>query len=150
MDEQLLEHEHYNNALYQRYHCDVWLPENVMSGASLFLPPPGTRLNLSRHYQEIQADRRLPRVVNMPARYEIIDVTIIRDTWAVFRVLIRFPWYWKSKKRAIHDLALVLEGDYTIVTAFWIRQEDKHETLDVGLYEQPPVEQEVQVGNAVN
>lgn len=129
---------HFDRQLYARYHRDVYLPDHVRAGAVAFLPPPGTPLGLTRHYEDIQHGRNLPSELHMPHTYEVVDVTVIRQTWAVFRVLIRTPWYWGKGRRARHDLVLALEGDYDCVTAFWIRREDQHETLDRGAYEQPP------------
>ena len=81
----------------------------------------------------------------MPSWYYLIDTIIVKETRAVFRALIRFPWH--SKKGKIkYDLCVVLEGDYEVVTAFWIRIDDDHPTLDVTMYEQaPPSEAEARL-----
>ncbi len=127
---------HFDTALYARYHKDVLMPLHVREGARAFLPPSSTPLGLSKHYKDVQEERNLPAHLLMPKYAEIIDVTVVRETWAIFRVLVRAPWYW-GRQRARHDIVLALEGDYCIVTAYWIRREDEHETLDRSAYEQP-------------
>ncbi len=131
---------HYDGSIFARYHTEIYMPENVRRGLFDFLPPPGAQLKLSKHYQETAAKRHLPLLLRIAGNYEIIDATVVRDTWAIYRVLIRMPWFWSKGRRAIHDLCLVLEGDYEVVTAYWIRREDQHETLDASVYEQPPME----------
>jgi hypothetical protein len=119
--------------LYQRYHTSVYLPDTIREAAEAFLPLKGTPLVFSDHYQRIQAERRLPRSIYMPYTYSIIDVTTIRATGGIVRVLIRSPW-----NRRV-DIAVVLEGDFEVVTAFYASPRDEHQTLDVSVYEPVPV-----------
>lgn len=142
--------EHFDSR-YARYHIDVWMPDLVREASLGFLPPPLTPLTLSKHYTEWQESRHLPPKLHMPRNFQLIDVTLVRETAAVFRAMIRFPWFRRRKvavtvtepghprtERSPYDLVLVLEGDYEVVTAFWIRSSDRHETLDASLYEQLP------------
>ena len=126
---------HYDGSVFARYHTGIYMPENVRRGIFDFLPPPGTALKFSKHYSDTVKDRHLPGNLRMPSSHEIIDATVVRDTWAIYRVLIRSPWFWSKGRRALHDLCMVLEGDYEVVTAYWIRREDQHETLDYSVYE---------------
>lgn len=129
--------EHFRDDLYLRYHSEVYMPDEIREAVEAFLPPPSTPLSLSPHYLRTAADRHLPNSLYMPKWYYLIDTIIVRDTMAVFRALIRFPW--RSKKGRIkYDLCVVLEGDYEVVTGFWIRVGDDHPTLDTSLYEQAP------------
>lgn len=127
--------EHFRNDVYARYHKDIYMPPNIVRGALAFLPPVGTILNLSQHYVETREERNLPKLIRMPPTYDVIDVTIIRDTWAVWRIMIRTPWFWSKGKRAKHDLCIVLEGDYEVVTSYWVGKNDQHTTLDPENYE---------------
>ncbi|KKN72498.1 hypothetical protein LCGC14_0410020 [marine sediment metagenome] len=127
------EQEHLNDSRYMRYHKDVYLPRNIIEAALEFLPDTGVGLGRSRHYDFVMTERGLPSVVNMPEEYEIIDVTVIRDTFAVFRVCIRFPWPGKMS-----DFVTVLEGDYEMVSSYWNAKRDRHRTLDEVQYEQSP------------
>ena len=119
--------------LYARYHVDVYLPDWLRTAAEAFLPHKGTPLPLSEHYQKIHVARKLPGSLYMPYTFDIIDITTVRITNAIFRVLIRAPWNSKV------DINLALEGDFEVVTAFWANSYDLHRTLDVNTYEQAPV-----------
>ena len=121
--------EHQDKTLYMRYHKDIYMPEHILADARAFLPDKGTILPLSPHYNMVQKQRGLPVSIRMPGVFDIVDVSIVRAAGVVFRVLIRTPW----TKRT--DLALVLEGDYEVVTAFWIKARDRHATLDHDAYE---------------
>lgn len=123
------QHKHEDQAKYLRYHRSVYLPAHVARAAREFLPPALTPLKLSFHYREIQAERKLPIVLYMPLTYEIIDVTVVRDTRAIYRVMVRFHWNKRS------DFAMVLEGDWELVTGFWQNPKDTHVTLDLTPYE---------------
>jgi hypothetical protein len=125
--------EHLDRDRYARFHRDVYLPANVIEGALAFLPDAGVELRLSQHYRRIMDSRHLPPRIVMPADFEIIDVTIVLDTWAVFRICIRFDWPGRR-----FDLVLVIEGDYEALTAYWQAKDDHHDTLDAEGYEQPP------------
>ena len=124
--------EHMDSNLYARYHRDVWLPESVRVAAAHFLPFKDRELPLSAHYTRIQRARRLPPTLHMPRYYDLIDVTTVRSTGAIFRVFIRAAW-----NRAT-DVCLVLEGDHEVVTAFFISADDMHRTLDTSVYEERP------------
>lgn len=124
--------EHMDSNLYARYHRDVWLPESVRVAAAHFLPFKDTELPLSAHYTRIQRKRRLPTVLRMPWHYDLIDVTTVRGTGAIFRVFIRAAWNHTT------DFCMVLEGDHEVVTAFFISAGDMHQTLDVSVYEERP------------
>lgn len=129
--------EHHDATLYVRYHRDVWLPDWVVTAARAFLPQRNTDLILSDHYRRIEKDRKLPHMLHMPRAYDIIDVTMVRGTRVVFRVLIRAPFNNKV------DIGLVLEGDHEVVTAFWASPNDNHPTLDISAYEQEMKQGEV-------
>ena len=137
MNDLLLGSEHKNKTLYSRYHKDIYMPEAVLKAAEHFLPHAGEPLPLSVHYHKVRAARKLPKSIYMPYAYHIIDVTVFKAANAVFRVLVRAPW-----NRDV-DIGLVLEGDFEIVTAFWVSPGNGHETLDKALYEQPPVVEEL-------
>ena len=122
--------EHHDTQLYARYHRDVWMPDWIVASARAFLPDKGSELLLTDHYRRIQKERKLPNSIYMPRSYDVIDVTTMRGTPVVFRALIRAPWNNKV------DIGLVLEGDFSVVTAFWQSPNDKHETLDSSVYEQ--------------
>ena len=124
--------EHMDSTLYDRYHMNVYLPESLREQAVAFLPPKGTPLPLSDHYSRIKTERRLPAEIYMPYTYDIVDVTLIKATNTIFRVLVRAPW-----NRRV-DICLALEGDFEICTAFWASPRDSHRGLDVNVYEQPP------------
>ena len=128
--------EHKNKALYTRYHRDIYMPKEVLEAADRFLPLQGEPLPLSVHYHSVKASRKLPKSIYMPYAYNIVDVTVFTAANAIFRVLIRAPW------NADVDIGLVLEGDFEIVTAFWISPDNGHETLDKALYEQGPREED--------
>ena len=129
--------EHLKDDLYVRYHSEIYMPPEVRKAVEEFLPPPRTELTLSQHYLRTAADRHLPLHLYMPEWYYLIDTILVKETRAVFRALIRFPW--RSKGRQIrYDLCVVLEGDYEAVTGFWIRVDDNHPTLDQTMYEQAP------------
>ena len=135
MPEQI--HEHQRVDKYIRYHKDVFLPGHILKGATDFLPPAYTPLRLSKSYLGRMDDRHLPPEVYMPRVYEIIDVTVIRDTWAVFRVMIQFRW--TSRKVGVKkqsDFVIVLDGDYEVVTGFWLRQGQKPRVDNWEVYEQ--------------
>ena len=121
---------HSDTTLYDRYHKDIYLPTDVSVAAHQFLPPTMEPLRVSEHYKKLAEERHLPSEVYMPKYFTVIDVTMIRETMAVYRVLIRFHW-----NKGV-DLAVVLEGDYEMVSAWWCRPHDKHETLDGDQYVQ--------------
>ena len=125
-------YEHQDKNLYQRYHRDVWLPDSLRRAAALFLPEPLTPLPLSRHYRELQERHRLPTSLYMPRVYDLIELSVVRGTGAIFRALIRAPWNQRS------DICLVLEGDFEVVTAFYARPNDRHLSLDTRPYEPEP------------
>jgi len=124
-------YEHENQDRYLRFHHAIYLPNHVVEAAEEFLPPPGQPLRLSRHYEEIMDERKLPTIVRMPGTYKIIDVTITKDTAVVFRVVVRFQW-------GRSDFVTVLEGDWEIVSAYWKNPKDWHSTLDPTPYEPRP------------
>lgn len=130
--------EHTRRDRYVRYHRDVWLPHWVRGPAEEFLPAARTPLTPSAHYEEIAEKRQLPLSVYMPASYSIIEVAVVVETHAVYRVTIRAPW-----NRRV-DIVLVLEGDYQIVTGFWINRGDEHRSLNKEVYEQEPVSTSLQ------
>lgn len=133
-------YEHQDKNLYQRFHRDVWLPDSLRLTAAQFLPKPLTPLPLSRHYGELQERYKLPRSLYMPRVYDLIELSVVRGTGAIFRALIRAPWNQRS------DICLVLEGDHEVVTAFYARPNDRHPSLDTRPYEPlppTPVEQRV-------
>jgi hypothetical protein len=121
--------EHQDKDLYARYHKDVYMPSWVVAGAKAFLPDRGTDLLLSRHYLRVQDERHLPPLLYMPMKYDIVDVTTVREVWAIFRVLIRAPF------NKVVDIGIVLEGDHEVVTAFFLNPSDDHATLDTSVYE---------------
>ncbi len=124
--------EHLDSTRYRRYHKDIYLPANVIQGALAFLPDPGVELGLSPYYLRERERRGLPKHVNMPDDYEIVNVTIVRDTWAVFRVCISFL-HWSQR----YNLVLVLDGDYEVTVAYrWSRSKVK--LLDPTGYETAP------------
>ena len=103
---------------YIRYHREVYWPDIVADAAEDFLPIAATHLPLSHHYMELA--RGLPDNVFMPKEYNIIEATLVKDTLAVFRVMIRFLWSRAdTRKGRKSDLVLILEGDYQILTGFW-------------------------------
>lgn len=121
--------DHVDPDRYTRYHQDVYWPIEIEQAVTVFLPPPGQQFTLSPHYKRIQADRHLPNVVRMPRAYTVIEATITKDTRIVYRVLLRFVFNKRS------DLAVVLEGDWEMVTAFWQSPNDWHQdTLDTEQY----------------
>ena len=113
---------------FLRYHRDIYLPDHVMSAATDFLPPPRTQLPLSMHYLAIQEDRRLPPMIYMQEDYDVIYVTVFKDTMVVYSVMVRFRWNRRS------DFAMVLEGNWEVVTGFWANPKDRHATLDPTSY----------------
>jgi hypothetical protein len=125
--------EHLDDQRYARFHKDVYLPANIVRGVFDFLPDSGVELRLSQHYQRIMESRHLPPSIIMPKDFEIIDVTIVRETWAVFRTCIRFDWPGRR-----FDFVLVIEGDYEALTGYWNSKEDRHGSLDTEGYERPP------------
>ena len=124
--------EHMDTSLYSRFHTDIYMPRSLREQAVAFLPAKGTPLPLSDHYAKIKDERRLPDTVYMPYTYDIVDVTVIKATNTIFRVLVRAPW-----NRRV-DICLALEGDFEVCTAFWASPRDSHRGLDVNVYEQPP------------
>ncbi len=121
--------DHVNPDRYLRYHQDVHWPLGIAQAVAEFLPPPGQPFTLSPHYRRIQADRHLPDVVRMPSNYTVIEATVTKDTRIIYRVLLRFVFNQRS------DLAVVLEGDWEMVTAFWQSPNDWHQdTLDTEGY----------------
>lgn len=125
--------EHLDASRYLRYHSHIYLPAHILQGALAFLPDTGVELRLSRHYRQVMDARGLPDRVVMPEDYEIIDVTVVRNTWAVFRVCIRFEWPGRT-----FDFVAVVQGDYEIVSAYWNAKDDRHRWLDDEGYEQSP------------
>ncbi len=134
--EQHLNQEHYDKEKYQQYHQDIFLPNEVRDAALTFLPPRGHTFTLSGHYLEVSEDRNLPPKVLMPKTFVLTDVTLITNTRAIFRVAIRFRWTGrKIKKSQQKDLVIVIEGDWEIVTGYWVRP-DKELKYDRGVYVQ--------------
>lgn len=131
------EDEHLSDR-YIRYHSDIYMPVNVLEAAVEFLPDTGASLPLSEHYARISAARNLPRALVMLDHWDIVDVTVIRDTRAIFRVCIRYPWPGST----LLDIVLVLEGDHEIVSAYWNAKDDRHKTLDPTTYVQNPAKAE--------
>ena len=125
---------------YERYHTSVYLPDYIEEAAEDFLPLGGVDLLLSNFYWRKREEKRLPRAIRMPQAYQMIDVTLVEATKAVFRVCIRFPWTPRNlpdSKR--FDMQLVLEGDGEVVTAQLLRASravDKY--VEEGEYEQEP------------
>lgn len=66
----------------------------------------------------------------MPEVVEIIDVTVVKDTQVIYRVLVRGRW---SERM---DFCMVLDGDFSIVTGFFINRRDHHPKLDTSVYEE--------------
>ena len=128
----VMRQEHQDRNLYQRYHRDVWLPDSLRLAAAQFLPDRGKELPISRHYRELQERYKLPLRLHMPHVYDLIELSVVRGTGAIFRALIRAPWNRRS------DICIVLEGDFEVVTAFYASQSDMHSTLDMSLYEPLP------------
>lgn len=123
--------DHIDDSRFLRYHVDVHFPREVAQAAAEFLPPPGQSLPLSAHYKRIQPVRNLPIGVSMPNHWQVIEATVTKETGVVYRVLIRFVWNKRS------DLAVVLEGDWEMVTAYWQSPNDFHyDTLDRSQYVQ--------------
>ena len=129
--------DHVDPDRYLRYHQDVHWPRHIDEAVSVFLPPPGQPFTLSPHYKRIQGDRHLPDVVRMPRTYMAIEATVTKDTRIIYRVLIRFVFNQRS------DLAVVLEGDWEMVTAFWQSPNDFHyNTLNTEPYVKETDEEE--------
>ena len=123
--------EHVKDDRYLRYHTDVYFPPGIAQAVAEFLPPPGQAFTSSPHYKKIQPERHLPDEVYMPMHWQVIEATVTKDTRIVFRVLIRFIFNKRS------DLAVVLEGDWEMVTAYWQSPNDFHQdTLDRTQYVQ--------------
>lgn len=123
--------DHVNDQRYLRYHAALYWPTGIAQAVVEFLPPPGQPFTRSSHYQRVQGDRHLPSVVRMPGQWSAIEATVTKDTWIVYRVLIRFLFNRRS------DLAVVLEGDWEMVTAYWQSPNDWHQdTLDKERYVQ--------------
>ena len=134
--EQHLNQEHYDREKYQQYHQDIFLPHEIRDAALAFLPPRGHPFTLSKHYLEVSEERNLPPRVLMPKEFMLTDVTLITDTRAIFRVAIRFRWTGrKIKKSQQKDLVVVIEGDWEIVTGYWVRP-DKELRYDREVYVQ--------------
>lgn len=112
--------EHEDRDRYLRYHCQVYMPPSVREAAEEFLPPGMTPLPLSKHYQEMMEERKLPEKLHMPKGYDcdIVDVTVARETMVIYRVMVRFKWNRRS------DFVMVLEGDWEVVTGFWRNPKD--------------------------
>lgn len=120
--------EHEDRKRYLRYHCQVYLPDSVRDAAGDFLPPVKTPLPLSKHYQGTMEERKLPKKLHMPREFDIVDVTVARETMVIYRVMIRSHWNPKS------DFVMVLEGDWEVVTGFWRSPKDWN-LADDGPYE---------------
>lgn len=127
---------------YARYHTDVWMPAMIREDVARKLPLSGTRMRLGFHYFA-EDRRRTPDEILMPARALcwLIDVTQIRATGEIVRCCIRYEY------DGDRDLCLVVEFASsvtphtprpTVVTAYWNRRGDRHQTLDVDVYEQDP------------
>ncbi len=126
--------EHEDRRKYLRYHCQVWMPTSVKEAAEDFLPPPGlTILPLSTHYREMMEERKLPTRLHMPKEFDIVDVTVARETMVIYRVMVRFRWNKRS------DFVMVLEGDWEVVTGFWRNPKDWN-LADEGPYQKPESE----------
>ena len=106
--------------IYDRYHVDIYFPDELKQVVSETLPPVGMELPLSQYYLRQRDERKLPEMINIPASPELIEATVVRETGAVYRSVIRFPW-----KEAVSDLCIVLEGDYEVVTAYWVQPGSK-------------------------
>ena len=133
----MTEGEHYSDR-YIRYHSAIYMPEYITVAALEFLPPAHLDLPMSNHYEGLRDARRLPPSLSMPDDFEIVDVTIIRDTLALFRVCIRLPWPGTD----LIDLVMVLEGDHEVVSAYWNARDDRHGTLDPAMYVENPAKAE--------
>ncbi|KKK78078.1 hypothetical protein LCGC14_2847190, partial [marine sediment metagenome] len=72
--------------IYERYHTSVYLPDYVLQAAEDFLPLAGVDLPLSNFYWRKREEKRLPRSIRMPSTYQIVDVTLVAETRAVYRV----------------------------------------------------------------
>ena len=131
------EDEHLSDR-YLRYHSDIYMPVNILEAAVEFLPDEDMDLPLSRHYEGIRDERSLPSMLTMPRSFDIVDVTVIRDTRAVFRVCIRYIW----SRSTLFDLILILEGDHEVVSAYWNAKDDRHKMLDPETYVQSPAKAE--------
>lgn len=126
--------EHEDRRKYLRYHCQVWMPNAVREAAEDFLPPAGfTVLPLSSHYREMMEERKLPDRLYMPKGFDIVDVTVARETMVIYRVMVRFRWNKRS------DFTMVLEGDWEVVTGFWRNPKDWN-LADDGPYQKPEEE----------
>lgn len=70
----------------------------------------------------------------------MLEVTVVRTTGAVYRVTLRFRWTQNPllSRRAQRDLVITLDGDYEVVTAFWINPTDHKPRLRLEEYEQKP------------
>ena len=128
--------EHYDTTKYQQFHRDIFLPHDIEDAALAFLPPPGHPLTLSKHYWQVSEERNLPPAIFMPKRYTLTDITLVTLTRAIFRVALRFRWTGrKIKKSQQKDLVVVIEGDWEIVTGYWVRP-DKELRYDREVYVQ--------------
>lgn len=106
-----------------------------MKGAAEdFLPPAKTPLLLSKHYQGTMEERKLPKKLHMPREFDIVDVTVARETMVIYRVMVRFKWNKRS------DFTMVLEGDWEVVTGFWRNPKDWN-LADDGPYQKPEEEE---------
>ena len=127
-----LQQEHEKADLYLRYHKDIFWPEGMEDRVRVgFLPQAFTPLSVGGSYLKRARGRKLPTTLYMPAEYEVVEVTTVRDTGAIFRVMVRA----RMGKRA--DLVMVMDGDYEVVTAFWLRDRGKIRVEDWGVYEVP-------------
>jgi len=136
--------EHMNSNRYYRYHVDVFWPDYITDAVAEFLPYPGTPLPTSLHYRE--QDRNLPQEVIMPHTYDVIEATVVKDTLAIFRVMIRFRWNRKeTKPYRQSDLVLVLDGDFELVTGYW-RHPGKDKLEDISVYENEDSMSNIDIG----
>ena len=132
--------EHLDRTKYLRYHRDIYIPEGIREAVTEFLPPPFQPLSLSKHYLGIMDERHLPKQVHMPSTYTVIDVTVVRETLAIFRVALRFHWSRSDvPRRKQSDLVITLEGDYEVVTGFWLNPRDHKPELITDVYEPAPI-----------
>lgn len=122
--------EHEDKKKYLRYHCQVWMPRSVKEAAEEFLPPAMIPLPLSSHYQERVEEKKLPKELHMPGEFDIVDVTVTRETMVIYRTMVRFRWNKRS------DFVMVLEGDWEVVTGFWRSPKDWN-LADEGPYQKP-------------
>lgn len=130
---------------YERYHTSLYLPDYVLQAAEDFLPIGGVELPLSNFYWRKREERKLPRSLRMPREYRVIDVTVVKETKAVYRVSLRFPW---SPRHLLitkqYDMQMVLEGDGEVLTAYFVKtSREVGKYVEEGEYETRPMLEDV-------